>query len=328
MREKWKKLVNFILYGGLTREQYQEIAEQIDASNRKSLVILSGACAAIFALRLCVNHAMIPAINQILFSCAVVLFGAIAILNWKIRNDRRLINVSAYLFMIIYLGLGIISSIGSGSISERTTLYLVFIQTAPMMYALNAVELLAVVAPAEVIYLAAIARFQSMYPVYHTNQSNSLFFAITGLLLGIYMSNMKISGIYNTYMNVRMQDTQILNEKLNQSKKDLQFALVAAEHANKAKTNFLNNMSHDIRTPMNAIIGFTSLAATHIDNKEQVQRYLGKIMTSSQHLLSLINDVLDMSRIESGNVKIDEKPVHLPDVLHDVRTIIQSGVSA
>ena len=79
---------------------------------------------------------------------------------------------------------------------------------------------------------------------------------------------------------------------------------------------------------MNAIIGFTSLAATHIDNREQVLDYLKKISTSSQHLLSLINDVLDMSRIESGKVKIEEKAVHLPDLVHDVRSIIQPNVSA
>ena len=83
---------------------------------------------------------------------------------------------------------------------------------------------------------------------------------------------------------------------------DLEDALAAAQHANRAKTTFLNNMSHDIRTPMNSIIGFTSLAAAHIDNTEQVKDYLTKIATSSNHLLSLINDVLDMSRIESGRV--------------------------
>ena len=98
--------------------------------------------------------------------------------------------------------------------------------------------------------------------------------------------------------------------------------------ANRAKREFLFNMSHDIRTPMKAIIGFTSLAATHIDNKEQVLDYLKKISTSSHHLLSLINDVLDMSRIESGKVKIEEKAVHLPDLVHDVRSIIQPDVSA
>ena len=91
---------------------------------------------------------------------------------------------------------------------------------------------------------------------------------------------------------------------------------------------FLNSMSHDIRTPMNAIIGFTALAQTHIDHTEQVQDYLAKINTSSTHLLSLINDILDMSRIESGSVKLDEKPVHMPDLLHDLRTMIQGLINA
>lgn len=111
-------------------------------------------------------------------------------------------------------------------------------------------------------------------------------------------------------------------------RKALTDALAAAEHANKAKTTFLNNMSHDIRTPMNAIIGFTALAAAHLDNMETTRDYLGKISTSSNHLLSLINDILDMSRIESGQVKIDENEVHLPDVLHDLRTIIQSSITS
>ena len=108
--------------------------------------------------------------------------------------------------------------------------------------------------------------------------------------------------------------------------KNLRNALAAAEHANRAKTAFLNNMSHDIRTPMNAIIGFTALATTHIGNTELVLDYLKKIHTSSQHLLSLINDVLDMSRIESGSVRIEYTTVHLPDILHDLRTIIQGFV--
>ena len=108
----------------------------------------------------------------------------------------------------------------------------------------------------------------------------------------------------------------------------LRIALASAEHANKAKTAFLNNMSHDIRTPMNAIIGFTALAAAHMDQPDLVKDYLAKIGTSSQHLLSLINDVLDMSRIESGVVKIEEKEVCIPDILHDLKTIIQGNIQA
>ncbi len=105
-------------------------------------------------------------------------------------------------------------------------------------------------------------------------------------------------------------------------------ALAQAEYANKAKSQFLNNMSHDIRTPMNAIMGYTALATTHIDNKERVLDYLTKVSHSSSHLLSLINDVLDMSRIESGKMHIDEQASSLADIIHDLRSIIQSDIQA
>ena len=127
---------------------------------------------------------------------------------------------------------------------------------------------------------------------------------------------------------VLIANRDITDEKKREMEQDraLRLALVNAESANKAKTSFLNSVSHDIRTPMNAIIGFTALATTHIDSKELVKDYLNKISISGQHLLSLINDVLDMSRIESGVVKLDEKDVHLPDVLHDLRAIIQGSI--
>ena len=127
---------------------------------------------------------------------------------------------------------------------------------------------------------------------------------------------------------LRKEQEREYHARLEEQNRKLEIALQHEGAANRAKREFLFNMSHDIRTPMNAIIGFTSLAATHIDNREQVLDYLKKISTSSQHLLSLINDVLDMSRIESGKVKIEEKAVHLPDLVHDVRSIIQSNVSA
>ncbi len=130
----------------------------------------------------------------------------------------------------------------------------------------------------------------------------------------------------NYVFALRDIDSMVRDEQEKQ--RILREALAAAEHASRAKTTFLNNMSHDIRTPMNAIIGFTSLAATHVDNEEQVLNYLKKIQVSSNHLLGLINDVLDMSRIESGKVKIEEKETHLPDLLHDLRTIVQSDIVA
>ena len=113
--------------------------------------------------------------------------------------------------------------------------------------------------------------------------------------------------------------------KMNQA---LSEAVRAAETANKAKSTFLSNMSHDIRTPMNAIIGFTTLAVSNIDNKKRVRDYLGKILSSSNHLLSLINDILDMSRIESGKIHLEETEVSLSDVLHDLKTIISGQIHA
>ena len=113
--------------------------------------------------------------------------------------------------------------------------------------------------------------------------------------------------------------------KMNQA---LSEAVHAAETANRAKSTFLSNMSHDIRTPMNAIIGFTTLAVSNIDDRKRVRDYLGKILASSNHLLSLINDILDMSRIESGKLHLEETEVSLSDVLHDLKTIISGQIHA
>ena len=102
----------------------------------------------------------------------------------------------------------------------------------------------------------------------------------------------------------------------------------AAEVANVAKTKFLNNMSHDIRTPMNAIIGYTSMAQNHIDDKEKVLDFLGKIGKAGNNLLDLINQVLDMSRIESGKVKLSEDPVDLVEKAHEMEDIVRHSAES
>jgi len=162
----------------------------------------------------------------------------------------------------------------------------------------------------------------------HMAVVGSLLLAIAAVIVFLLFRDVKHTKKEVEEKEAARQELEEKHKELAESQKALSDALVAAEHANRAKTTFLNNMSHDIRTPMNAIVGFTALAASHIDNKEQVQDYLGKISVSSQHLLSLINDVLDMSRIESGKVTIEETEVHLPDVVHDLRTIIQSNITA
>ncbi len=124
--------------------------------------------------------------------------------------------------------------------------------------------------------------------------------------------------ILDTLQN-RLQRRQEL-EQMNDALED---ALKAAEAANKAKSNFLSNMSHDIRTPMNAIVGMTSIGLSHIDEKSRVQDCLQKIKTASTHLMSLVNDVLDMSRIDSGRMTLNEEVFSLADLVHDVTVIMR-----
>ncbi len=151
---------------------------------------------------------------------------------------------------------------------------------------------------------------------------------IAGLIIFLLIRNMQRKKKQILETEKARVELEEKNNELAKNKEALSDALVDAERANRAKTAFLNNMSHDIRTPMNAIVGFTSMAEKNIDNKELVKDYLNKITVSSRHLLSLINDVLDMSRIESGKMHIDESDVHLPDLIHDLWTIIQSNVKS
>ena len=109
---------------------------------------------------------------------------------------------------------------------------------------------------------------------------------------------------------------------------DLEEALNIAKTANEAKSNFLSNMSHDIRTPMNAIIGFTTLMAKDVDNPSKVSEYIRKISVSSHHLLSLINDILDMSKIESGKSALHVAEFHFPELLEELYSIIINQVQS
>lgn len=136
------------------------------------------------------------------------------------------------------------------------------------------------------------------------------------------------------YLRIRVFPTKnkesvfsILDETAEaQKEQELQDAVNAASSASKAKSVFLSNMSHDIRTPMNAIIGFTTLAIQNSDDPEKTKEYLSKILSSGNHLLSLINDILDMSRIESGKLHLVETEVNLSDILHEIKTIVSGQI--
>ncbi len=117
-------------------------------------------------------------------------------------------------------------------------------------------------------------------------------------------------------------------KKQEEQQQALQAAYEAANHASAAKSSFLANMSHDIRTPMNGIIGMTAIAGAHLDDQERVADCLSKIMVASKHLLGLLNEVLDMSKIESGKIELQNEEFSLPDLVSDLITIAKPQIEA
>lgn len=136
---------------------------------------------------------------------------------------------------------------------------------------------------------------------------------------------MKLENTKHIIAGFQNIDTLIMKER--QVQETLEEALKAQEQSNKAKSVFMNSMSHDIRTPLNAIIGCTNLALSHIGDMEAVEKYLSRITIAGKHLLSLVNDVLDMSHIESGNVQMDHLPVNMRELITEVETIMQADVT-
>lgn len=136
----------------------------------------------------------------------------------------------------------------------------------------------------------------------------------------------EVVGVFVDVNDSHIREQQ--QKELEQTQEALQDALEEMERANHAKTRFLNSMAHDIRTPMNAVIGFTELAQQSLDDRKRLEEYLLKIQNSSNHLLSLINDVLEMSRIESGAVDIQEKPENLLELIEDASDMIRADINA
>lgn len=156
----------------------------------------------------------------------------------------------------------------------------------------------------------------------HINGGKTVWIRVTGRFTDEVFEGFPV--IYTLYTEIT--ELKELQQRLEDQSKQLSEALKTAEKANQAKSDFLSQMSHDIRTPMNAIIGMTEIASRHLQEPDKIQDCLKKITLSSQHLLGLINDILDMSKIESGKIALNMEASSLPEVLENVIAIMQPVV--
>lgn len=247
-----------------------------------------------------------------------------------------LVCLAGFIVLLINVFNPIVFSVGEDHIYQRGDFYYVF-YIAEAIFMLDGV----------VVYFLYRKRNQALkhFPVFQFILPfivgvliQSFFYGVSTMMVFLTVS---ICGLVFGLSNENEAEAERVREKqkdleiiaqqkiqLEEQQTKLEEAAELAESASKAKTTFLNNMSHDIRTPMNAIVGYTTLAETHIDNKEQVQDYLSKIGKSSEHLLSLINDVLDMSRIESGKMTISEQEDNIQEIVKNLADIVRADVNA
>lgn len=232
--------------------------------------------------------------------CAIVRQSAGTVLLKKLRKEGLRTNVKAYLK------------------AGETPVCLAFDSTKAAFSAPvnEAIDMFLLDGTIDTLKEKWLTTFVRPYSFIETVENNSWFFLL-------FIAYLVFSA--NAFFRNKQRWLQEKEQKLKQEQRmqqQIQAALEEAQAANKAKTSFLHNMSHDIRTPMNAIMGYTELALKHIDNGEQVRDYLFKTRSASFHLLSLINDVLDMSRIESGKMVLSEDEENLSEIVHSLEDIL------
>ncbi|MDO4488623.1 MAG: ATP-binding protein [Eubacteriales bacterium] len=301
------KLKNLLLYAGLTGDEYEEIWELYYRNNSGILRIITLGCGILTTAFGIYEHFAYP--NETSY-ISFVLIGLVnlvlASLLWgKARGNVRAEKYVANAFMMSFYFLGIY--VGTIGIPDKlAVLYMVVIVAMPMVINDRPITLLSEMICSVVVFSLLALKFKPLALAY-TDIVDTIVFATISIVLNIYLYVIRAKGCL-AEINSNKTNALLLqkNTELEEKQEELEKALVAADAANKAKSTFLFNMSHDIRTPMNASIGFRDLLEKHQDDPVKRQDYLRKINDANQMLLSIINNVLEMARIESGMINIEE----------------------
>jgi len=284
MKKRFRKAKSDLLYAGLSKEEYELVKPGFNKENRKILAGMTGVIA-IAVFFLFVASFFVYSIGQ---NTMVYLIGSIVLFTFYVFGYyacKKNVN-NASIFVIIFCLACYAFGIILGVFTQPEDIAVTFVMLCVLLQTIFYIRPIISVGMeilAATIYLILASNLKDAY-AYSADMVDILGYGFAGAALAIFTMKIKAESIKNSLL---------------------------AEQANVAKTTFLFNMSHDIRTPMNAIIGFTNMAKRNISDEEKVTNCLDKVTTSSEYLLSLINDVLDMSRAESGNIDITLKTCNI-----------------
>lgn len=296
-----------MLYAGADKEEYARVTQEITEHNRLNLrmftlialVIVGAMYAASF-------HFHVIESSRPYYAAVVVGSLVLFLLSGSLAKGRRGLVLSLMcIFYSMLMGVGIVFSTLAEP-EEASVTFVALMFAVPLMFTDVPWRCCAMTALSIVGYVIAAYYTQSDY-MYAYNLSLILMYGVLNLFVTTFMMRMKVHSFVLSDRNAHMNEIKDLNKQLQEQQAELEKAKDEAQSANVAKSAFLFNMSHDIRTPMNAIIGFSDLLAKHVDDREATLSYIGKIKQSGTYLLSLINNVLDMARIESGKMELYEE---------------------
>ncbi len=301
MKHIMTRLKQLLLYAGLEKEEYDKIQSIFLAPNWMILTSFSIVVALVsigFIILSFFNTTVVS--DRIAFCCTAVIMIVIAVINvTNGKNNEKLLNALDVIFITATYMLGIYNGT-IGDPNNTSITFIVLVVGLPMVLNGRPVIMIGEMLLACAVFLIVAINVKSP-DVIDVDVADVIAFAFISLALNLHLVVVKVQGYFAQYQ---------ANE-----------ATAKAEAANVAKTEFLFNMSHDIRTPMNAVIGFTNLLEKEVEGNERAKDYLKKIQISNDFLLSLINNVLEMSRIESGKVILDETANNVYafwDSMHDL----------
>lgn len=305
-----------MLYAGKGREAYKKAEPRLMEVNRRILILFSLLSITVSGIMSVVSLSTPELISSRICYFSIIIGSVVAIIlaNTLVKRFPR--SVYAFMFLYCTMILSVCTVFGTIIEPDRESVsFAVMIFAIPLFFIDIPLRIILTTIFNMAIYILMAMRTQSA-DMFAYNISTVVPYCIIGMFVNSFLVSKKIESFI-------LQDKTAMLDEIIQIAAEMKQAREEAEAANAAKTRFLFNMSHDIRTPMNAILGYAQLLRKNLDDKDNSIRYLDKLEGASNVLLSIINNVLEMARIERGAVEVNEAPMTLEQLRDDLLNVYQ-----